>query len=154
VTFLCSLWGYNVMSSPWFLIYNWLSILQPTNLKNICAGTCQAEFVVGGQTTQTTEGIQDFTYLGSQISSTVGTRMEQQRKIGIASGTMQSPSYIGSATYFAVDKAPAANHPGSAGSVIRFRNVDCHKTGPFSSAGISYEVPKADSGCMLAGSCH
>jgi len=35
------------------------------------------------------EGVQDFTYFGSQISSTVVSRTEQQRRIGIASGTMQ-----------------------------------------------------------------
>jgi len=44
---------------------------------------------VGGQTTQTAEGVQDFTYLGSQISLTVGSGTEPQLKIGMASGTMQ-----------------------------------------------------------------
>jgi len=52
---------------------------------NIGVGVCPADVLVGGQTTHTVEGVQDFTYLGSQISSTVGSSTEQQRRIGTSS---------------------------------------------------------------------
>jgi len=57
-----------------------------TKIQNIRDGACPAVVVVGGQTA---EGVQDFTYLRSQISLTVGSRTEQQQRTGIASGTMQ-----------------------------------------------------------------
>jgi len=39
---------------------------------------------------QRVEGVENFTYLGSQLSSVTGSRTVQRRRMGIAASTMQS----------------------------------------------------------------
>jgi len=62
-----------------------------TKVQNTGAGPPATDNIVENQTVQ---GVQDFVYLGSQISSASGSHTEQQRRIGIASGTMQRLHHV------------------------------------------------------------
>ena len=57
-----------------------------TKIQNIGAGAPAADLAVGQQVVK---GVESFTYLGSEISSMVGSRAEQHRRIGVASDTMR-----------------------------------------------------------------
>ena len=62
-----------------------------TKVQNIGSGPPASDLSVLGHTVS---GVERFTYLGSEINSVSGSRSEQQRRIGIASGTMRRLSRI------------------------------------------------------------
>ena len=57
-----------------------------TKIQNIGAGAPAAGLAVGHHMIK---GVESFTYLGSEISLTVGSRVEQHRRIGVAFDTMR-----------------------------------------------------------------
>jgi len=68
-----------------------------TKVQNIGAGPPAQTIMVGGQQV---EGVENFTYFISQLSSVDGSRTEQRRRMRIAAGTMQRMSHIWSQSIF------------------------------------------------------
>jgi len=62
-----------------------------TKVQNIGAGPPAQTIMVEGQLV---EGVENFTYLGSQLSSVDGSRTEERGRIGIAASTMQRMSVM------------------------------------------------------------
>jgi len=118
-----------------------------TKVHNIGAGSPVTDIIVGNKTVQ---GVQDFVYLGSQISSANGLRTEQQKRIGIASGTMQRLHHVWCQCHLTLS---TKLYLGPASPTIRLRNLDVNKTGPSPPTGLSHEIPKKNPGCALAEPC-
>jgi len=79
------------------------------------------DIIVGGKTVQ---GVQDFVDLGSQISSTSGSRTEQQKRIGIPQASFNAFTMSGTSVTFTVDQAGSVFHRSPAIPTIRLRNLD------------------------------
>ncbi len=98
------------------------------------------------------ESMEQFTYLGCQMSSIEGSRSEQRHGVGLSASSMPQLHHVFQhITYLATLYALFPHDADLAGAPVCLRDMDHNDSGPCAPSGISHEVSATDNECAMAG---
>jgi len=107
-----------------------------TKMHNIGAGQPAQTIIVGAPAA----GVENFSYLGSQLSSVDGSRTEQRRRMGIAASTDSACHTSGVSHTSPSPLGYVCTFPCCTGTPICLRDMDYHQLGLRTIADLPHEV--------------